>query len=422
MKKPRRSVRAAFLCLALMAGLTEAAGAENTSADGWPHWGGPNGNFTTDATGLADRWPEEGPPRLWRRDLGEGYSAIVGQDGVLYTQYRLGERELVIALDAATGATIWERGYDSPTGGGWNFERGAGPHATPAVAGERIFTVGSTGKLHAWRRSDGSLLWAKDVIEELEGTFRHRGYSSSPIVHDRAVLIPVGGAGKTVVAFAQDDGSILWRGGDDDNSYSSPILIELDGRHQLVALGATEIVGLDITSGSLLWSHSHPTRNAFNISTPLWSDDGLLFVSSAYDGGGRVIRLTAGAGSTTVEELWFSNQMRVHFGTAIRLGDIIYASSGDFGPAPMAAVDVHTGEVLWRDRSFAKHSAIYADGKLILLDEDGVLGLVRVSREGLEVLSRAQVFDSLSWTVPTLVGSKLYIRNREQAMALELGM
>ena len=392
-------------------------GAEN---DAWPQWGGPHGNFMTDSQGLAESWPFGGPPKLWSRDLGEGYSAILEQNGVLYTHYRVGQREIVIALSAESGATLWEHSYSASTRG-WNIDRGAGPHATPAIAGERLFAVGLTGVLHALRRADGAVLWKQDLIGELHGTFRNRGYSSSPIVYGDAVLVPLGGDSNAVVALDQADGSILWRGGDDENSYSSPTLIELGGRRQLVVWGAEEITGLDPGTGAQLWQHHHSTRGAFNISTPLWSDDGLLFVSSAYDGGGRVLKLIAEGDSTRVEELWFSNQMRIHFGTAIRLGDTVYASSGDFGPAPMTAVDVHNGEILWRDRSFSKHSMVYADGKLILLDEDGVLGLVKVSTEGMEVLARAQVFDSLAWTVPTLVGTRLYLRNREEIMALELG-
>lgn len=411
----RASLAALFAVVAL-----PSLAAPGSANDAWPQWGGPYGNFMTDSQGLAESWPFGGPPELWRRDLGEGYSAILEQDGVLYTHYRVGQREIVIALSAENGATLWEHSYPAATRG-WNIDRGAGPHATPAIAGERLFAVGLTGILHALRRADGVVLWKQDLIGEMQGTFRNRGYSSSPIVYGDAVLVPLGGDKKAVVALDQADGSVLWRGGNDENSYSSPTLIELGGHRQLVVWGAEEITGLDPGTGEQLWQHHHATRGAFNISTPMWSDDDLLFVSSAYNGGGRVLKLVADGDSTHVEELWFSNQMRIHFGTAIRLGDTIYASSGDFGPAPMTAVDVHSGEILWRDRSFSKHSLVYADGKLILLDEDGVLGLVKVSRQGMEVLARTQIFDSLAWTVPTLVGTKLYLRNRKEIMALELG-
>ncbi|HVR29218.1 MAG TPA: PQQ-binding-like beta-propeller repeat protein, partial [Thermoanaerobaculia bacterium] len=404
---------------------------------------------------LAPAWPEGGPPVLWRRPLGEGYSAISVKDGALYTMLRDGEEETVVAISAATGDTLWQLTYDAPTAG-WRFDRGAGPHATPAVTAERVFAIGSTAKLHALDRATGAKLWSHDLIADLEGGVRHRGYSSSPLLHQDVVIAVVGGEGGTVVAFRQTDGAVVWRGGSDDSSYSSPLLVEVapevlssassatdasrrapsaparrpsedsdglpDGQHQLVVFAATRILGLDPDSGRELWSHPHPTSNAFNISTPLFSaDDGILFMSSAYDGGGRAIQLERKGDATEVKELWFSNQVRVHFGTAIRLGDTVYASSGDFGPAPMTAVDVRTGEVLWRDRTFAKHSLLHGDGKTILLDEDGALGLVEVSREGMTVRSRAQVFDSLSWTVPTLVGTKLYLRNREEIMALDLG-
>lgn len=76
---------------------------------------------------------------------------------------------------------------------------------------------------------------------------------------------------------------------------------------------------------------------------------------------------------------------------------------------------------LWRrDRSFAKASFLRADGKLIVLDEDGVLGLARVTPAGMEVLSRAEVFRSRSWTVPTLSGTVLYARDLQEIAAFDL--
>jgi outer membrane protein assembly factor BamB len=421
----RRTMK--LLTAAFLAGvLLPAAGAPaqtvaDTAIDAdWPWWGGPRWDWKPATPELADAWPEGGPAVMWRRPLGEGYSAISVRDGSLYTMFRTGEEETVVALAAFDGKPLWQLTYAAPTEG-WTFDRGAGPHATPAVTADRVFAIGSTAKLHAIDRSTGAKLWAHDLIGELEGAALRRGYSSSPLVDGDVVIVVVGGKAGTVVAFKQADGSVAWRGGQEDASYSSPILIDLSGQRQLVVFASTRIIGLDPANGRELWSHPHLTRNAFNISTPLWSaDDGILFMSSAYDGGGRAIQLSRAGDATEVKELWFSNQVRVHFGTAVRIGDTVYASSGDFGPAPMTAVDVATGEVLWRDRTFAKHSVLYADGKLILLDEDGALGLVDVTRQGMTVRSRAQVFNSLSWTVPTLVGGQLYLRNREEIVALEL--
>jgi hypothetical protein len=112
--------------------------------------------------------------------------------------------------------------------------------------------------------------------------------------------------------------------------------------------------------------------------------------------------------------------MRVHHSTMIRLGDLVFGSSGDFGPAPMTAVDVRTGNTVWQDRTFPKANFVYADGKIILLDEDGVLALVNLSPQGMKVISKTSLLTHLAWTPPTLSGTKLYVRDRKMIMALDL--
>ena len=268
------------------------------------------------------------------------------------------------------------------------------------------------------------MLWARDIYTEFAmqtvGMKTNRGYSSSPITYEDTLILPVGGSGQAVAAFNQKDGSLVWKSQDFEIAPSSPILIEIDGPQQLVVFTASAIMGLDPKNGALFWSHPHKTDFDLNISTPLWDEDRLLFMSSAYDGGSRVVRLTRRGGETSAQEVWVSRRMRIHFGTAIRLGNIIYGSSGDFGPAFLMSVDVRTGEVLSRQRGMAKAQIIFADGKFLILDEDGTLALATPSTDGFKVISKAQVLDSLSWTVPTLVGTRLYLRDRNSMLALDL--
>jgi len=388
------------------------------SAD-WLQWGGPHRDFSSAATGLADLWPSDGPHRLWSRDLGEGYSGIVVDGERLFTMYRSGGDEVVVALSADTGETLWEFGYEASVRE-LDTGEGRGPHASPLIVGDRLFTVGVVGDLHAFDKRTGEPLWSVDLWEDLGGTFRPRGYSSSPVAYGETVIVPVGGRGQAVVAFDQADGSVVWGGGDFDNAQASPIIIEVEGQPQLVAFLVDTVAGFDPTSGQLLWRHRHHTDYGLNISMPVWGDDNVLFISSAYSGGSRALRLSLTGEATRVEELWYTNQLRVHFGNAIRIGDHIYSANGDFGPSFVTAVDMSDGSVSWRDRSFAKASFVLADDKLILLDEDGVLGLVDVTPAGMTVLSRAEVFDSLSWTAPTLAGTTLYIRNHDEIAAYDL--
>jgi len=158
-----------------------------------------------------------------------------------------------------------------------------------------------------------------------------------------------------------------------------------------------------------------------NTSTPVWGEDNLLFVSSAYGGGSRVIKLTRDGDKTTVEEVWAHNMMRVHFSNCIRVGDLVFGSSGDFGPAPFMAINVKTGKIAWRDRSLARANFLYVDGRFIILDEDGRLALATPSPEGLNVHCKTELLPGLTWTAPTLTGTKLYVRNRKTILALELG-
>lgn len=146
----------------------------------------------------------------------------------------------------------------------------------------------------------------------------------------------------------------------------------------------------------------------------------MLFLSSAYNGGARALKLAQSGGKTTVTELWKSNRMRLHHGNAIRIGDTVYGSSGDFGPAPLTAVNVKTGAVQWQDRTFSKANFVLAGGKLIVADEDGTVAMASVSPEGLKVISQAQLLNSNVWTAPALVDTTLYLRDRKNIMALDL--
>jgi len=385
----------------------------------WIQWGGPSRNFISNSKGLAASWPEKGPRQLWSRPLGQGHSSIIVSGNTLYTMYSEGEQEVVIALAADTGKTIWEHKYEAPTAG-MNYKEGLGPHSTPLLAGDRLFTVGAIGKFYALDRKTGKVLWFHDLWKEYNGTKMGRGYSCSPLLYKNTIILTLGGAGQTLIAFDPSDGKVVWKNQSLDMSPSSPIIINVDGQDQLVAFMGKQIAGVDPNNGELLWSHPHATDWGLNISTPVWGNDNLLFLSSAYSGGSRVLKLTQAGGKTTVSELWFHRRLRIHHGTAIRIGDYVYGSSGDFGPAFFAAVNVKTGEIAFQDRSFPKTSFLYADGKLIMLDEDGNLALATTSAEGLKVISKVSLMKNLAWTVPTLVGTKLYVRDRQTIAALDL--
>jgi outer membrane protein assembly factor BamB len=414
----------------------------------WPQFGGPHRNFTSDATGLASSWPASGPKKLWSRPLGEGYSGIAIDDGILFTMYRKNDDEVAIALDAATGKTLWEYAYKAP-GSGLALENGPGPHTTPLIIhdqtlhdrtlGDRVCTVGILAQLNCFEKKTGKLAWSKDLYKDFPGsTHMDRGYSSSPILYKNTIILTLGGPsgagpnGHAVVALNPADGSLVWAKNDLGNSPSSPVLINVQGQDQLVAflddagkdskdLAHGLVTGLDPNNGQLLWTHPHKTSWDLNIAMPVWGDDDILVISSAYGTGARGLRLTQTDGKTTVQELWYNNRLRVHHSSMVRVGDYLYGSSGDFGPAPLTAINVKTGEIKWQNRAFPKASFVYADGKFIVVDEDGGISLALLSPEGAKVLSKATLLTNNAWTPPSLAGTKLYVRDRKSIMALDVG-
>jgi outer membrane protein assembly factor BamB len=418
--------------LAATAGAGSHARASTGSTD-WLQWGGPTRDFIVETTGLADSWPEEGPPEIWSRPLGLGHSAILVEEGRLYTMYRKGyphgrdgpweEEETVIALDAATGRTLWEHTYPSAIE---NFRFGAGPHATPLIVGDRLFTAGTNKQLYAFDKRTGRVLWSHDLVKDfgapptLIRPAVKAGYGCSPLAWKETLICSVGGRGQALMAFRQSDGAVVWKSGDFLVAEAAPILIDVGGQTQVAVMGGQTVNGLDPDTGRLLWSHPHDPGSDMNNSTPIWGDDGILFVSSAYDAGSRGLRLTREGGTTRVEELWFTARMRLMFTNGIRIGHHVYGTDAAFGPAFVTALDVRTGEIAWQERGFARANLIHADGKFIVLDEDGDLALATMSPEGLTLHARTSLFGTTAWTVPTLSGTTLYARDCERIVALEL--
>ncbi len=395
----------------------------------WPQFAGPHRNFTSDAKGLAGVWPASGPKRLWSRDLGEGYSGIAVDGAVLYTMYRKGTQEVAVSLDARTGKTLWEHAYDAPFRSNMRMENGAGPHATPLVTATHVYTVGILAHLYCFDKESGKVVWFRDLYKDFpNSTKMGRGYSGSPLAYKNTIILTIGGENNAVIVLDPRTGALVWAKNSFQNSPSSAALIQVDGRDQMVAFldeggsgnASGMVAGLDPNNGEVLWTHPHKTDWGLNIALPVSADGNIVLVSSAYSGGTRALELTRQDGKYAAKELWYNRRMRVHHGSMVRVGDYAYGSSGDFGPAPLTAINVRTGEIKWQDRTFSKANFIYADGKFIVLDEDGNLALAKFAPEGLTVISKISLLTHNAWTAPSLAGTKLYVRDRRSIVALDL--
>ena len=408
----------------------------NAQEGEWTQWGGPNGDFSAASTSLAEQWPEGGPPELWSRPLGAGHTAILVAEGRLYTMYREshGEgggspwspREAVVALDASTGETLWEFAYDSLN---QDFDQGAGPHATPLLVDGRLFTVGSNKEFHVLDPTTGELIWERNLIDDLGAppllirSMIKPGSGMSPTAYRDMILLQVGGPGQAVMALRQRDGEVVWRSGNFLVSHAPVGLIEVAGRTQAVVFGGQGVFGMAPDAGTVLWAHPHDAGNDFNFQIPIYDPEtGVLFFSSGYVGGSQAIRLIPDGEVTRTELAWSDRRLRFTFLNVLKIGDFIYGTSGQSATAILTATHMASGETAWQERGYSRATMLHADGKAILMEEDGDLSLVRLSPSGLERLATTPLFDTRTWTVPTLSGTILYARDRERIVALDLSV
>jgi outer membrane protein assembly factor BamB len=383
----------------------------------WTQWGGPNRNFQTQAVGIKDTWPASGPRVVWKRALGEGYSAPSVENGVLYTMYGKPKQEVVIAANAETGQTLWEHTTPMTFNSDAGQEMGNGPYSAPLIVGDRLFTTGVAGRLQSLDKKTGKLLWTQELWAQHRGSQMMYGYSSSPIAFRDTVIVPVGGRGKAVMAFQQADGKVAWSKNDIGNVYSSPILIDVGGLEQAVLM----MDGVNPHNGDLQWQVPFKADYSIAIATPVSGPDNLVFVSAEYNAGAKMIELKRNGMETKATELWESNRLRLHHGNAMRIADAIYfCSGGKFSQAILSAIDARSGKIHWQERSIQKATFVWADNKLITLDEDGNLMIAYPSTQGFKIAAKAPLLTHLSWTPPVLVGTRLFIRDRKSMMSVDL--
>lgn len=386
----------------------------------WPQWGGPARDFSVAPVRLADAWPAEGPRERWRRTLGPGHSAILVEGDRLYTMLRRGEQDVIVALQAADGATVWEAAYDAPPKPGMQLDFGPGPHSTPLIADDAVVTLSGTALLNAFDKQTGKLRWSHDLMGEFGASHLGRGYGASPLRHQDLVIVNAGGQSSGVMAFRISDGQMVWQTPALRTGHSSPILATIAGVTQVIVAAGTERIGLAAADGAILWRVQADQQFNGCISTPVFLPPDRVLFSAAYGGGSHLIAIRKTADGFAAQEAWHHRKLKAHHGNLARVGEMLVASSGDFGPALLMGMRWADGEVLWRKRGLAKANLLSADGKLILLDEQGYLVLARANAEGFEELARCKPLEEKAWTAPTLVGATLYLRDNSHICALDL--
>lgn len=390
----------------------------------WLEWGGPHGDFTAPGiTGLIDNFGERSPVRPWRRALGEGYSAIMIKDGRLYTQYRVEDDERIVSLDGATGETLWEKSYAVPAYyEDMYLDFGKGPNSSPLIMGDHLYTVSVAGVLRCSELASGKLVWQKNLHEHFGRSKRKEefGFSASPINYKGKLIMAVGGDKHGVVALDPKDGSLLWGSAPVRISYAQPGIMNLNNMEQLVFFSPTELLGMDLKNGAILWRHPVKCRTENNLTPALQLDKQHVLATSQFEGGGRLLKFDKGDVKQQPEVLWEGPKYKQAHWNSFVSGEYVYGSFGGNSTSFLAGVHWPTGEFVWRSRGFHLAKGVMADGKFYFTDENGQFAIAKFSPKGVEILDSFQLLSRVSWTPPTLVGTRLYLRDTKIILSVEL--
>lgn len=408
----------------------------------WPFVRGPQFDGHSSETGIIDHWSEDGPPVLWSRNLGQGYSAVVAADDRVYTQAQNMTGQYLYCLEADTGNTIWEYRYD------WPYEAAGvypGPRSTPTLANERVYFSSPDGYLGCLDADDGAEIWSVDMQDVYGISGCDFGYACSPTVTDNMVIMPVGGKGAGVVAFDARTGAEVWKSTDEPASYTPAFPIELADTPLVVCYMKNAVLILDRGDGTLRYRKELSQGYDEHSAWPVYSEP-YLWLSGPFRSGSFVLDLSSLIDeSGDVATLWRSKTMSNDVCSSVFADghifgfDIFDVQSKTHRPSRgiFRCISMETGEETWSvgtgrprrtsntdefSEDIGQSGIIVVDGKLIVLNELGELILLKADPQQRHELARCTILGGeLTWTPPCLHKGRLYVRNQSRVVCVYIG-
>ena len=390
------------VAVAVLGGPAAAMMGQDAQQD-YPQWRGRNRDGAASAFSKPESWPEHLRLR-WRVEVGAGYATPIVVGKTVYAFTRRDGKEGMTALDAETGKTVWRTGYPAPyemyEG---TFDHGEGPKATPLFHNGKLYTLGISGTISSFDASSGTLVWQKPA-PPIQPAF---GTACSPI-GDRDLVIVQADGYNALTAFEANTGAIKWTV-KNEFTYASPIIVDLNGTRQVIAMAQQSILGISVADGTVLWEHRWESSFVQAITPVLYR--GTVIVSGHNRG---VMALTPiRRGDTWVVDVaWETQEVSMFLSNPVVIGDTLFGlshrNSGQF-----FAIDAPTGQVLWlgQPRQAMNSALVKADDLLFLLKDDAELIVARSSRTGVEPITHYTVADSATWAQPAISGKRIFIKD-----------
>lgn len=380
----------------------------------WPRYQGPQGDCTTPEVGWSTKWPADGPPILWKAELGKGLGSFAIQRKRAYTAGNDGaDKDTLVCLDLDTGKAVWKHTYAVPTKCHEMSIVPYGPASTPTVIGDKAWFISRDGHVLCLNAETGAVIWQKHLVDDLGGKRPVYGYSSSPfIAEDRLYLdVGAGGAGQSNACLKASTGELIWQTGDGEAGYATPFISKLHGKETLVLFKGEALELRSPTDGKLLARHATETRDFCNCATPVVSGD-TLFISHTGNMGARVLK----ADELALTELWSDREIGLLFHSGLPVGPdkLLVFNDQVRGANDLRLLDLKTGKTLWKNTEIDKGTGlITTDGHALLLTSKGELVLAQVLADKLDIQQRVQVLSGKCWVQPAVSHRRLLCKNNE---------
>lgn len=391
----------------LVACFAAPASAQDAGGRDYTQWRGPNRDGAVASFTRPRSWPEKLTLK-WKVDVGAGYATPIVAGNRVYSFSRRDGDEVMMALDADAGKTVWQTGYPAPYKmNPATKSHGQGPKSTPLLYEGKLYTLGIGGVVTCFNAASGEVVWQKPAppVDPLYGT------AMSPVADRGRVIFHVGGHNQgALTAFDAKTGDVAWSWSGDGPAYGSPIIVERDGTRQVVTLTQQNIVVLDADSGQLLFQHPWGNRFSNNSITPVVYRD--MIIVSGYELGTLALRLVRRNEKWEADTLWHTQDVSMYMSNPVVVGDTLYGLSQK-AKGQFFALDVKTGKVSWRGQPReADNTAIAKAGDLLfLLNDDAELLVAASNPAGIEPLRRYTVADSATWAQPAISGNRVFVKD-----------
>ena len=393
---------------------TEAPARATEVSAAWPGFRGRDRDSVIRNVRIDSDWATSPPKELWRRPIGPGWSSFAVRGDYLYTQEQRGEDEIVACYRVSTGQPVWKH---RDTVRFWESNAGAGPRATPAISGDRVYTLGATGILNALHAATGAVAWSRNAAADTEMKTPDFGFSGSPLVVGDLVIAAVSGK---LAGYDAADGKPRWYGPNRGEGYSSPQLMTLGGVPQVLLLSHDGTTSVAPADGTVLWQHEWA---AGAIVQPVPTGDGDVLVNAIAMTAGLGVRrlgISHASGGWTVQERWTSPGLKPYFNDFVVHKGHAYGFDGSI----LSCIDLTDGKRTWKGGRYGSGQLVLLPDQdlLLVISEDGELALVAAAPDQFREVSRFAALDGKTWNHPVLVNDVLLVRNGEEMAAFRLAL